>query len=67
MNKSTFIRPGGGDKDRSLTKVHNKPDVSMQYIHDMVASQKGEKPSRAVTEAEEETMFNRIWNQDIRR
>jgi hypothetical protein len=66
VNKGTFIRPGGGAKERSLSKVHDHPGVKAQYIHDMLASQKGEKESRAVTEAEEETMFNQIWNQDYR-
>jgi len=32
----------------------------------MIASQKGEKPSRTVTEAEEETMLNAIWNAEYR-
>ena len=66
MNKGTFIQPGGGAREHSLTKVHNHPGVKVQYLHDMLASQKGEKESRTVTEAEEESMFNQIWNQDYR-
>ena len=66
QNKSTFIIGGGGNKDRSLTKIRYHPNVSQDYIHDMIASQKGEKVSREITEAEEETMFNAIWNQDYR-
>ena len=64
-NKGTFTVPGGGLKDRGRTKVHNRP-ANIQYIRDMIASQKGEKPSRTVTEAEEETMLNAIWNAEYR-
>jgi hypothetical protein len=32
----------------------------------MLASQKGDIPSREVSEAEEEAMFNQIWNADYR-
>jgi hypothetical protein len=66
QNKGTFTTGCRYDKDPSGTKVHNKPNCNMTYIHNMIASQKGEKPSRTVTEAEEESMFNQIWNQDYR-
>jgi hypothetical protein len=65
QNRGTFIQPGGGAKGRSLTKAHYNPGTDLQYIHDMLASQKA-KESRTVTETEEETMFNQIWNEDYR-
>ena len=66
QNRSTFIQPGGGAKGRSLTKTHYKPGADLQYVRDMLASQKGDIPSREVSEAEEEAMFNQIWNADYR-
>jgi hypothetical protein len=65
QNRGTFIQPGGSAKERSLTRVHYNPGTDLQYIHDMLASQKV-KESRTVTETEEETMFNQIWNADYR-
>jgi hypothetical protein len=65
VNKATFIQPGGGNKSRSLTKTHCQPNITSQYIRDMLVSQKV-KESRTVTEAEEELMMNRIWNADYR-
>lgn len=65
-NCGTFIQGGGGAKDRSLTKIHTNPG-SAKYIHEMIASQQGEKPSRTISEAEEEIQFNRIWNADYRK
>lgn len=62
MNKSTFIIPGGYDKDRGLTKIHRNPGVNSQYIRDMLASQKVQE-SRTITEAEEEKMFDKIFNE----
>ena len=65
MNKATFRLPGGGAKDRGLTKIHNRPGVNVQYVREMLASQKVQE-SRTVTKAEEESMFNQIWNADYR-
>ena len=65
MNKGTYSIPGGRDKDRGLTKVHYHPGTNQQYVQDMLSSQKVQE-SRTVTEAEEETMFNRIFNADYR-
>lgn len=64
-NKATFRIGGGGNKDKSLTKVHYNPGVNAQYIHDMLGSQKN-SPSKTVSEAEEELMMNRIFNADYR-
>jgi len=66
MNKATFRLPGGGTKDRGLTKIHNRPGVNAQYVREMLDSQKCNKETHTVTEAEEESMFNRIWNEDYR-
>jgi hypothetical protein len=65
QNRGTFIQPGGGAKERSLTKSHYNPGTNLQYIRDMLASQKVQV-SRTVTESEEDLMFNQIWNADYR-
>jgi len=65
VNKGTFTQPGGGSKNRSLTKIRYNPGTNIQYMRDMLASQKV-KESRTVTEAEEELMMDRIWNADYR-
>ena len=66
-NKGTYSLPGGGEKGRSTTKVHYNPGADLQYVRDMLASQKGDIPSREVSEAEEEAMMNIIINDKLRR
>ena len=66
-NCGTFIQPGGGAKGRSFTRIHYSPGADLQYVRDMLASQKGNIPSREVSEAEEEAMMNIIINDKLRR
>ncbi len=66
-NKGYFITGAGGDKEPSGTKVHYNPGVSLDYLQEMVASQKGDIPSRPVTDSEVETMLNDTWNNQYKR
>jgi uncharacterized protein YneF (UPF0154 family) len=66
-NCGTFIQPGGGARERSITRAHYNPGVDLKYIREMLASQGGDKPSREVSEAEEEAMMNQIINDRLRR
>ena len=62
QNKGTFTTGCRYDKDPSGTKTHHKPNVTGQYIQDMLASQKGNVESREVSDIEDQRMMNSIWN-----
>lgn len=64
QNKGTYTQGSrGGEKEPSGTKIHRYPGVNAQYIHDMIASQKGNKPSRpwAPGEIEEILKKDNSW------
>jgi hypothetical protein len=67
MNKGTFTQGGGGNKDRSATRIQYRPNFGKSYLKEMLASQGGDKLSRPVSEAEEEAMYNQIANNRTRR
>ncbi len=69
MNPYTGVyrQGGGGAKAPGMTKVKMWPGAGRKYLDELLSSQGGDKPSRPVSEAEEEQMMNRIWAQDYKK
>jgi hypothetical protein len=63
QNRGSFRTGGKNDKELSGTKVHYNPNINAQYIRDMLASQKGVKESREVSDIEDNRMTNTFWNE----
>lgn len=66
-NKGTFYQGGSRNGERSIQRTVLRPRVTKSYLDEILASQGGNRPSRPVSEAEEEQMMNRIWAQDYRK
>ncbi|MDD5064939.1 MAG: hypothetical protein PHQ35_09330 [Phycisphaerae bacterium] len=67
LNKGTFIQGGGGSKNYGTARVSLKPNGSLKQLRELLASQGGDKPSREVSDNEEELMMTRIYNHQLRR